>query len=92
MTITVSVSQFRQNISDYLMQAQAGHTIILRDDKKKRDIAQVVGKKQFNPQRFWATMKRVSGTFSAKDHPEWATPQKISQWLHKTRKAGERHF
>lgn len=92
MTITVSVSQFRQNISDYLMQAQAGHTIILRDNKKRRDIAQVVGKKKFDPKRFWTTLKRVSGTFTAKNHPEWRTKRDVIRWVQESRKAAERSF
>ncbi len=92
MTITVSISEFRQNISDYLARAQAGHTILLKDEKKGHAVAEVKGKKKFDPVTFQETLKKVAGTISAKDHPEWATPKKISQWLRKSRKAAERHF
>lgn len=92
MTITVSISQFRQNISDYLTRVQAGNTVILKDEKKGEEIAQVVGKKKFNPEAFNRVLTAMAGKVSIKDHPEWATAKRINQWLHKTRKVNERHF
>lgn len=92
MTITVSISDFRNNISDYLQDLRLGHRIILKDEKKNEEVAEIVGKKKFDPEKFWAAMKKVAGTISVKDHPEWATPAKINKWLRKTRKESERHF
>ena len=92
MTITVSISEFRQNIADYLARAREGHTIVLKDEKKGEEIAQLVGKKKFDPKTFGRALSALAGTISAKDHPEWATTGKINQWLRQTRKAAERHF
>ena len=92
MTITVSISDFRNNISDYLAQVRAGDKIVLRDEKKNEDVAELTGKKKFDSDKFWKEMRKLAGSISAKDHPEWATPKKIDQWLRKTRMNAERHF
>jgi len=92
MTITVSISEFRNNISDYIARAQAGHTIILKDEKKDEEVAQIVGKKRFDPIAYEKALRRVAGTFTAKNHPEWATRAKVEKWLRKTRMNAERRF
>ena len=92
MTITVSISDFRQNLSDYLAKVRAGHRLVLRDEKQEETIASVVPEKQWDPEMFRRTLYRVAGSISVKDHPEWATPKKIERWLRKTRLANERHF
>ncbi|MBI3576486.1 hypothetical protein HY086_00380 [Candidatus Gottesmanbacteria bacterium] len=92
MTITVSISQFRQNVSDYLDKVRDGYRVILRDAKKDEIVASIVPEKRFDPEAYKAMLDRVAGSISAKDHPEWATPAKISKWLRKIRKANERHF
>ncbi len=92
MTITVSISDFRQNISDYLAKAQAGHIIVLKDEKKGYDVAEVTGKKKFDPIAFQKTLKKVAGTFTAKNHPEWKTLQDVIRWVEQSRKAADRTF
>lgn len=92
MTITVSVSQFRQNVSDYLQKVREGHRVTLRDAKRDEIVASIVPEKQFDPEAFRRALYVAAGSISAKDHPEWATPAKISRWLRKERKAAERHF
>ncbi|MBI3384640.1 hypothetical protein HY030_00420 [Candidatus Gottesmanbacteria bacterium] len=92
MTITVSISQFRQNISDYLEMVKAGNIVILKDEKKDDEVAEIVGKKRWNPQAFERALRRVAGTFTAKNHPEWRTKKDVTRWLTKTRKAAERTF
>lgn len=92
MTITVSISQFRQNISDYLDQARAGTTIILKDEKRGEDVAEIVGKKKFDMVSFKQTLRKVAGTFTAKNHPEWRTKRDVIRWVEKTRKAADRTF
>lgn len=92
MTIIVSVSQFRQNLSDYLAKAQAGHTVVVKDEKKGDEMVEIVGKKKWDPEAYKGMLRRVAGTISAKNHPEWATPKKINQWLRKERLAAERRF
>jgi len=92
MNITVSISEFRNNISDYLDQVKAGHTVILRDEKKDETVAQVTGKKKWDPIEYKKMLKRVAGTFTAKNHPEWATKKKVEKWLRQSRLNAERHF
>lgn len=92
MTITVSISEFRQHISDYLTRARAGDRITLKDDKKDEIVAEVIGRKKFDPDKLWREMRKFAGTFSAKRHPEWRTRKDIERWLRKTRMNAERHF
>ncbi len=92
MIITVSIGEFRQNISDYLARAQAGHRIILKDEKKGEEVAEIVGKKKFDPVAFRAMLDRVAGVFTVKNHPQWATKAKIEKWLRESRKRDERNF
>jgi antitoxin (DNA-binding transcriptional repressor) of toxin-antitoxin stability system len=92
MTITVSISQFRQNISDYLAQVKAGDTLILKDEKKNEEIAEIVGRKKFDLDSFKATLKKVAGTFSAENHPEWRTKKDVIKWVEQSRKAADRTF
>lgn len=92
MTITVSISQFRQNISDYLEKAKAGNIIVLKDEKKGEEVAQVVGKKQFDLDSFKKTLRKVAGTFTAENHPEWRTKRDVIRWVEQGRKAADRSF
>lgn len=92
MTITVSISEFRNNISDYLTRAQAGHTIVLKDEKKGEEVAQLVGKKKFDPIAYEKALRRVAGTFTAKNHPEWRTKRQVINWVRKSRLEAERSF
>ncbi|OGG13487.1 hypothetical protein A2773_03185 [Candidatus Gottesmanbacteria bacterium RIFCSPHIGHO2_01_FULL_39_10] len=92
MTITVSISDFRQNISDYLEQVKTGDIIILKDEKRGKEIAQITGKKEFDSKRFWATLKKHAGMFTAENHPEWRTKRDIIRWLEKSRAAADRTF
>ena len=92
MTITVSISDFRQNIADYLARVKAGDTLILKDEKKNEDVAEVTGKKKFDSKRFWDTLKRNTPVFTAKNHPEWRTKRDIIRWVEEGRKAADRTF
>lgn len=92
MTITVSISQFRQNISSYLAQVQAGNTVVLKDEKKEEEIAQLTGKKKFDLVAFKRTLRKVAGTFTAKNHPEWRTKRDVIRWVEEGRKAADRSF
>lgn len=92
MTITVSISEFRQNISDYLARVKAGDTLVLKDEKKDEEVAEVVGKQKWDPEAYRKTLRRVAGTFTAENHPEWRTKRDVIRWLRKTRKAAERSF
>ena len=92
MTITVSIGKFRQNVSDYLQKVREGNRVKLRDAKRDEIVASIIPEKKFDPEAFRRALYTAAGSISAKDHPEWATPAKISRWLRKTRKDAERHF
>lgn len=92
MTITVSISDFRQNISDYLARVKAGDTVILKDEKKDEDVAQLIGTKKFDPVAFGKALKKAAGVFTAKNHPEWRTKKDVIRWVEKSRAAADRTF
>lgn len=92
MTITVSISQFRQNVSDYLQKVREGHRVTLRDAKRDEIVASIVPEKRFDPKAFRSAMYKAAGIFTAKNHPEWATRRRVEQWLRKGRLADERTF
>lgn len=92
MTLTVSVSELRNNISLYLERVTKGAKVLIRDEKKNRFIAELVGRREFDPDRFEKALQSTAGVFTAENHPEWATKKDVIRWLRKTRKASERHF
>lgn len=92
MTIVVSIADFRKNIADYLSKVQTGHTIVLKDEKRGREIAQLTAKKQFDPESFGRALKNAAGVFSAKNHPEWRTKRDVIKWVEEGRKAADRTF
>lgn len=92
MTITVSISQFRKNIADYLAKAKNGYTIILKDEKKEQEIGKLVGKKSFDPEGFEKALNAAAGVFSAQNHPEWRTKKAIISWVNKSRLDADRKF
>ena len=92
MNIIVSVSQFRQNVSDYISKAKNGHVVILKDEKKDQQLVQLVGKKEFNPEAFGKALKAASGIFTAQNHPQWQTKNDVIKWIQKERLASDRNF
>lgn len=92
MTITVSISEFRQNLSEYIRQAQRGNTIVLKDEKKDEEIATVTPKKKFNAEAFGKALRKAAGVFTAKNHPEWRTKRDVIKWVEKERAKADRTF
>lgn len=92
MTITVSISQFRQHIADYIAKAKDGYTVILEDEKKGYQIAQIIGKKEFNPETFGKSLNSAAGIFTAENHPEWSSKEEVIKWVQQERKAADRNF
>lgn len=92
MIIQVSISQFRQNIAEYIEKVKAGYTIILKDEKKDRQVAQLTGKKAFDPETFGNVLKAASGVLTDKNHPEWQTKYDVVAWLVNERKNSDRSF
>ena len=92
MTLTVSVSEFRNNISEYLDKVALGTHVFIHDGKKDITIAQITPVHSFDPVSFRTTLRANAGVFTAKNHPEWRTKKDVISWLRTTRKASERHF
>ena len=92
MSITVSVSQLRNNISDYLEKAKLGTKVLVRDDKKDKMIAEITQTKTFNKDTYEKVLRKSAGIFTAENHPEWRTKSDVSKWLEKNRLADERTF
>ena len=92
MDITVSISEFRQNISEYIAKARQGHTIILKDNKKGEEVAELTGSWKWDPEGFRKALHKAAGSISAKNHPEWRTKKDVIRWVEKSRAAAERKF
>lgn len=92
MTITVSISQFRQNIATYIEKLKGGDIVILQDEKKNQSVAQLTRKKKFNPKAFGDALHTATGVFTLQNHPEWTTKVDVIKWLEKERKNADRTF
>ena len=92
MTLTVSISEFRNNMSDYLDKVSRGNQVLIRNDKKDISIAQINPVRSFDAEAFGKALDRAAGVFTAKNHPEWATKKDVVSWLRKTRKNFDRKF
>lgn len=92
MTWTVSVGDLRNNLADYLERVRQGDNLVIKDERKNEDIAQITAKKQFDSEAFLKALDQFAGSVSAKDHPEWATRNKIDRWLRAVRRASDRRI
>jgi antitoxin (DNA-binding transcriptional repressor) of toxin-antitoxin stability system len=92
MTLRVSISQFRQNIADYIAKAKEGYTVVLRDEKQGEEVVQLKSVRKFNPQTFSKALEAASGIFTATAHPKWKTKKDITSWLVHDRKSADRKF
>ena len=92
MTLTVSVSELRNNLAQYLERVTNGANLLVRDEKKDLTIAQVTPIHTFDPVAFEKALDRAAGVFTAENHPEWRTKKDVSKWLRETRKNFDRKF
>lgn len=92
MTLTVSVSELRNNISEYLERVTKGARIVIRDEKKNKTIAEIAQTSSFDKQIYEKTLRKAAGVFTAKNHPEWKTESDIKRWITKHRLSDERKF
>ena len=92
MSITVSVSQLRNNISLYLEKAMQGTQVLVHDDKKDKTIAQITKMRSFDKDSYEKALRKAAGIFTAENHPEWKTKSDVTKWLEKSRLADERSF
>lgn len=52
MTLTVSISEFRNNMSSYLEKVADGDKLLVRDEKKNKLVSEIIGRKEFDPDAF----------------------------------------
>ena len=92
MTLTVSVSELRNNISDYLDKVLKGNRVLIRDEKRNKTIAQITQTSDFDKDAYEKALSKASGVFTAKNHPEWATKKKVIDWVANNRIKNQRTF
>ncbi|MBI2442744.1 MAG: hypothetical protein HYV40_02435 [Candidatus Levybacteria bacterium] len=92
MTVTVSVSELRNNISRYLEKAMQGTRVFIRDEKRGIAIAQITKTPLFDKDAYEQSLRKVAGILRAENHPEWKTKKDITNWLTKNRLTNERKF
>lgn len=89
---SVSVSELRNNISHYLDRVARGNRLIIRDEKRNVAVAQLTCAPSFDRHLYEKSLREAAGVFSEKNHPEWETSEKVSEWLTKNRSVDERSF
>lgn len=92
MTLTVSISELRSNISDYLERVAKGTTLLVRDDKKGKTVAQITQTPSFDKDAYEKALRKAAGVFTAENHPEWRTKKDVINWVRKNRLANDRKF
>lgn len=92
MTLTVSISELRNNLASYLEKVADGASLLVRDEKKNRLVAEVIGRKEFDPVAFQKALDKAAGVFTAENHPEWRTKKDVIKWLRETRRNFDRKF
>ncbi|OGM21188.1 hypothetical protein A2714_03200 [Candidatus Woesebacteria bacterium RIFCSPHIGHO2_01_FULL_38_9] len=90
MTITVSVSDFRNNLAGYLTQIARGTKILIKDDKKNLELAEVSLKRQFDKDSYESSLRKAAGTFLFENHTEFSSYKKVESWLRSTRRLSDR--
>ncbi len=92
MTLTVSVSELRNNISGYLERVLQGTRVLVRDEKRNITIAQIKATTTFDKQMYERALQKAAGIFSEEKHLEWKTQTDTSNWVQKNRLQDERSF
>lgn len=92
MTISVSVSDLRSNMSSYLERVLRGTRVLIRDEKRDVSIAQITRTFLFDTHMYEKALKKAAGIFTAKNHPEWKTKMNVIHWVTKNRLSDERSF
>ena len=92
MTVTVSVSELRSNMSHYLEKVMKGALVLIRDEKRDVAIAQITQTSSFDKDTYEKTLRKAAGIFSVENHPEWSTKSQVINWVTKNRLSDERAF
>lgn len=92
MTLIVSVGELKNNISEYLGQVLKGARLLIRDEKKGKNIAQITQTFSFDKHSYGKALLKAAGIFLSKNHPQWKTKSNITSWVKKQRLANDRTF
>jgi antitoxin (DNA-binding transcriptional repressor) of toxin-antitoxin stability system len=92
MTLTVSVSELRNNISNYLEKVMKGTRVLVRDEKRDITIAEIIHTATFDKETYEKALRKAAGTFSSDNHPEWTGQEDIVDWITKSRLSDQRSF
>ena len=92
MTVTVSVSDLRNNISNYLEKVMKGTRVLVRDEKRGITVAEIIHTTSFDKKAYEHALQKAAGIFSEKNHPEWQTKEDVINWVSKNRLSDERSF
>ncbi|HUD44823.1 MAG TPA: hypothetical protein VMR41_04730 [Patescibacteria group bacterium] len=92
MTVTVSVSDLRSNISQYLERVMKGTRVLIRDEKRDISIAQITRTSIFDKDMYEKVLRKAAGVITVQNHPEWSTKNDVVNWVTKNRLSDERSF
>lgn len=92
MIVTVSVSELRNNISNYLEKVMKGNRVLVRDEKRDITIAEINSTSTFDKNTYQKALQKAAGIFSEENHPEWKTKENVSDWVNKSRLSDQRSF
>lgn len=92
MIITVSISDLRNNIASYIEKVTKGNRVIVRDDKRGVNVAEIVQTPTFDKNAYEKILRKAAGLFSSEKHPEWKTQPDVINWVSSNRHSDERSF
>lgn len=92
MILTVSITELRNNVAQYLEKVMNGDRVVIRDEKRDKNVAQLTKATTFDKDSYENSLRKAAGIFTAERHPEWRTKTDVSNWLEKSRLADERSF
>lgn len=71
MATTVSVSEFRRNLSDWLERAREGERIVVRDEREREDVAELRPAEEKNWDEIMKAVEELRGSWSEEDYRAW---------------------
>lgn len=71
MATTVSVSEFRRNLSDWLERAREGEKVIVRDEREREDVAEVRPAEKKNWDEIMKAVEETRGMWADIPEREW---------------------
>lgn len=66
--------------------------MVVCDEKRGINIAEIIHTSTFDKDTYEKILQKAHGVFSAENHPEWSTKQKVSKWVAKNRLSDHRSF